>query len=116
MTAIGAWADMTERVSYVVTDGVSMNPVYHQGDLVFVVKADSYHVGQIAAYHGSSPGLKVLHRIISGDDAIGFTFKGDNNESIDPLKPTADKLIGHAALLVPKGGIWLRPLFGPTGL
>jgi signal peptidase I len=116
MAAIGAWAVMTERISYVVTDGVSMNPVYYQGDLVFVVKADSYHVGQIAAYHGSSPGLKVLHRIIRGDAATGFTFKGDNNESIDPLKPTADKLIGHAVLHIPKGGIWLSPLLGPNGL
>src|ERR1700712_1072388 len=113
MTAIGAWADMTERVSYVVTDGVSMNPVYYQGDLVFVVKTDSYHVGQIAAYHGSSPGLKVLHRIISGDGTNGFAFKGDNNQSIDLLKPTADKLIGRAVLHVPKGGIWLKPMLGP---
>jgi signal peptidase I len=116
MAAIGAWAVMTDRVSYVITDGVSMNPVYYQGDLVFVIKADSYHVGQIAAYHGSSPGQKVLHRIISGDDALGFAFKGDNNESIDPLKPTAGELIGRAVLHVPKGGIWLKPLLGPSGL
>ena len=116
MAAIGAWAISTDRVSYVITHGVSMNPVYHQGDLVFVVKVDSYQVGQIAAYHGSSPGQKVLHRIISGDDLTGFTFKGDNNKSIDPLKHTADKLIGRAALLVPKGGIWLSPLLGPSGL
>jgi signal peptidase I len=116
MTAIGAWAVISGQVSYVVTDGVSMNPVYYQGDLVFVVKADSYHVGQIAAYHGSRPGQKVLHRIIGGDDVAGFVFKGDNNESIDPLKPTADKLIGRAALHIPKGGIWLKPLLGPSGL
>jgi signal peptidase I len=116
MAAIGAWAVMTERVAYVVTDGVSMNPVYYQGDLVFVVKANSYHVGQIAAYHGSSPGLKVLHRIVSGDGTTGFSFKGDNNQSIDLLKPTADGLIGRAVLHVPKGGIWLKPLLGPSGL
>jgi signal peptidase I len=116
MTAFGAWAVMTERISYVITDGVSMNPVYYQGDLVFLVKADSYEVGEIAAYHGSGPGQKVLHRIIEGDDAVGFTFKGDNNESIDPLKPRADKLIGRPLLHVPKGGIWLKPLLGPTGL
>jgi hypothetical protein len=106
----------TGELSYVITQGVSMNPVYYQGDLVFVVKADSYRVGQIAAYHGSSPGLKVLHRIIGGDAVTGFAFKGDNNRSIDPLKPTADKLIGRAALHIPKGGIWLSPLLGPSGL
>jgi signal peptidase I len=116
MAAIGAWAVMTEHISYVVTDGVSMHPVYYQGDLVIVIKADSYHVGQIAAYHGARPGQKVLHRIISGDGDSGFAFKGDNNESIDPLKPTAGELIGRAVLHVPKGGIWLKPLFGPSGL
>jgi signal peptidase I len=116
MAAIGAWAVMTDRVSYVVTDGVSMNPVYYQGDLVFVLRADSYHLGEIAAYHGSVPGQKVLHRIIGGDRTSGFVFKGDNNQSTDPLRPTGDQLIGHAVLLVPHGGYWLKPLMGPTGL
>jgi signal peptidase I len=116
MTAIGMWAVMSERISYVVTDGVSMNPVYYQGDLVFVVKADSYRIGQIVAYHGAQPGQKVLHRILGGDDRTGFAFKGDNNTSVDPLKPTGHKLIGRAVLHVPKGGIWLKPLLSPTGL
>lgn len=116
MAAIGAWAILSGRISYVVTDGVSMNPVYYQGDLVFVLKADSYHVGEIVAYHGAVAGQKVLHRIIGGDDSTGFVFKGDNNDSIDPLRPTGDQLIGHAVLHVPKGGFWLKPLMGPTGL
>jgi hypothetical protein len=93
-----------------------MNPVYYQGDLVFVIKTDSYEVGQIAAYHGSSPGLEVLHRIIGGNAKTGYVFKGDNNPSIDSIEPTAKKVIGRAVLHVPKGGIWLSPLLSPTGL
>jgi signal peptidase I len=116
MAAIGAWAVMTEQLSYVVTDGTSMNPVYYTGDLVFVTKADSYHVGQIAAYHGQSPGQRVLHRIIGGNGSTGFVMKGDNNESIDPLHPRAEEMIGRAVLHVPHGGIWLKPLLGPSGL
>ncbi|WP_433297712.1 DUF5305 family protein [Actinoplanes sp. CA-030573] len=116
MAAIGAWAIGTNRVSYVVTQGISMNPVYYEGDLVIVVKANSYKVGEIAAYHGSSPGLKVLHRIVGGDPINGYVFKGDNNSSADVAEPTGDKLIGRALLHVPKGGIWLRPLLSPTGL
>ena len=116
MTAIGAWAILTGQVAYVITDGVSMNPLYQQGDLVFVVKDDSYHVREIAAYHDPGSGSRVLHRIISGDGVTGFAFKGDNNESIDPFKPTADQLIGRAVLHVPKGGLWLSPLLGPSGL
>jgi signal peptidase I len=116
MAAIGAWAVMTDRVGYVVTDGKSMNPVYYEGDLVFVVKADSYHVGQIAAYHGESPGQRVLHRIIGGNGSSGFVMKGDNNESIDPLYPKLEEMIGRPVLHVPHGGVWLKPLMGPSGL
>jgi signal peptidase I len=116
MAAIGAWAVMTDRLSYVVTDGTSMNPVYYTGDLVFVAKVDSYHAGQIVAYHGQSPGQRVLHRIIGGNGSTGFVMKGDNNQSIDPLKPTAAEMIGHAVLHLPHGGIWLKPFLGPSGL
>src|SRR3954451_11351891 len=100
MAAIAAWTVLTGQISYVVTHGMSMNPVYYQDDLVVVVKSDSYQVGQVAAYHGSGPGVKVLHRIIGGDETSGYIFKGDNNQSIDVVKPqpTADKLIGRAVL------------------
>lgn len=115
VAAIGAWAVATHQVSYEITHGVSMHPVYHQGDLVFLARANSYQVGEIAAYHAANNGPVVLHRIIDGNDS-SFTFKGDNNESIDVDKPSADQLIGQAVLHVPKGGYWLGPLLSPTGL
>ncbi|MFC3741908.1 DUF5305 family protein [Paractinoplanes deccanensis] len=107
---------MTERIAYVVTSGISMNPVYYQNDLVIVMKADSYHVGQIAAYHGDVPGQRVLHRIIGGSGSAGFVLKGDNNESIDPKTPTTEEMIGRAVLHIPKGGTWLKPFLGPSGI
>lgn len=116
VAAIGAWAVKTERIGYVATVGTSMNPVYHEGDLVFVVKADSYQVGQIAAYHGDVPGQRVLHRIIGGNGSAGFVMKGDNVQSTDPLTPTTEEMIGRAVLNVPRGGVWLKPLMGPSGL
>ncbi|MCM4076973.1 DUF5305 family protein [Paractinoplanes hotanensis] len=116
MAAIGAWAISTGRVSYVITHGVSMNPVYYQDDLVVILKADSYRVGQIAAYPGSGADLEVLHRIIGGSASSGFVFQGDNNTSVDAERPTADQLLGRAVLHVPKGGVWLKPLLSPTGL
>jgi signal peptidase I len=115
MAAIGTWAIGTERVSYVVTNGISMQPLYHAGDLVVVVKADSYETGQIAAYHGAR-GLKVLHRIVGGDPDSGFIFKGDNNPNNDRQRPTADQMIGRAVLHIPQGGTWLRPMFSPSML
>ncbi|MFC4065588.1 S24 family peptidase [Actinoplanes subglobosus] len=115
MAAIGTWAAMTKQVTYIRTYGVSMNPVYYEGDLVFVRKSESYEVGQIAAYHGVG-GVQVLHRIIGGDARNGFVFKGDNNDSTDEVYPTAEELIGRAVLHVPHGGTWLQPVLSPTGL
>ena len=116
VAAIAAWAVGTDRASYVVTYGVSMHPVYHQDDLVFVIKDDTYGIGDIAAYYGTTNGLRVLHRIIGGDATTGFVLKGDNNQSTDVVFPTADEMIGKAVLHVPNGGIWLKPLLGPQGL
>jgi signal peptidase I len=114
MAAISAWAIGTGRISYTITHGVSMNPVYYQNDLVFVVKSPEYHVGEIAEYR-SRTGIEVLHRIIGGDSLNGFVFKGDNNQSTDTLTPTAEQIIGRALLHVPQGGVWLKPILSPTG-
>ncbi|MEU4158796.1 S24 family peptidase [Actinoplanes sp. NPDC026670] len=116
MAAIGTWAISTHRVSYVITRGVSMQPTYSQGDLVFVIKSHSYESGQIAAYHSPDGTFEVLHRIIGGDADSGYVLKGDNNAAVDPPKPTAAQIIGKAVLHIPKGGTWLQPILSPTGL
>ncbi len=110
-----AGAILLARIAVVVTSGVSMNPVYYQGDLVVVAKADSYQIGQIAAYPVPGKKIVALHRIIAGD-ASGFTFKGDNNQSIDPYRPTADQIIGGAVLHIPHGGQVLQFLTNPIAL
>ncbi|MEU4559058.1 DUF5305 family protein [Actinoplanes sp. NPDC023936] len=115
MAAIGAWAVSTHRLSYVITHGVSMNPTYYADDLVFLIKFDSYEVGQIAAYHGFG-GIETLHRIIGGDALTGYVLQGDNNPAVDAIEPTANELIGRAVLHVPNGGFWLKPLLSPTAL
>jgi signal peptidase I len=94
----------THRVAHVVTNGVSMQPTYFAGDLVIVAKAPAYRVGDIAAYRVPGRKTLVLHRIIDGDARRGFTFKGDNNQSIDPYTPRSDELVGRAVLHVPKVG------------
>ncbi len=103
------------QIAVVVTNGVSMNPVYYEGDLVVVAKGDSYQVGQIAAYPVPGRGFLALHRIIAGD-ASGFTFKGDNNQSIDPYHPTADQIVGGAVLHIPHGGQVLEFITNPVAL
>ena len=103
------------QAAVVVTHGVSMNPVYYQGDLVVVERASSYQIGDIVAYRLPSNGELVLHRIIGGDVA-GFEIKGDNNQSIDPIQPAGDAIIGRAVLHVSQAGTWLKSLTSPPVL
>jgi len=109
LAVLAAGAVATGQAAFVVTHGVSMNPVYYQGDLVIVARKPSYQVGQIVAYQLPTRHLVVLHRIIGGD-ASGYVFKGDNNQSIDAAKPPASQLIGRAVLHIPHAGrCSLRP-------
>src|SRR6185437_3743445 len=69
--------------TYVVTDGISMHPRIHTGDLALVRPASSYHVGDIVAYRNPELHVVVLHRIHSISPSGRYRFKGDNNCWID---------------------------------
>jgi signal peptidase I len=108
-----AWSGVTHRVAYVVTNGVSMQPLYHAGDLVVLAKKDSYHVGDIVAYRAED--IIVLHRIIDGHSNAWIT-QGDNNESVDAPRPTTSDMLGRAVFHIPQGGTWLSRLLSPPVL
>ena len=110
-----AGALITGLISVVVTSGVSMNPVYYQGDLVVVARADSYQVGEIVGYSIPGKNFVALHRI-TGEDADGFVMKGDNNQSIDPYHPNSSQIVGHAVLHIPQVGRWFQILTSPVAL
>ncbi len=103
-------AQLGGTTTYVTTHGISMQPRFHTGDLALVRPADDYRVGQIVAYRSTVLRRVVLHRIIArhGDR---YTFKGDHNTFVDPIRPGGDELIGALWLRVPRGGAilsWLR--------
>ena len=95
----------------VVTDGTSMLPSHHAGDLVVVGRAGYYDIGDVVAYRDDGSGAVVLHRIIGGDE-YGFDLRGDNNTSVDLSHPTADDLIGRQLLHVPRVGVVFRSRVG----
>lgn len=105
----------TGTAALVITHGVSMEPVYRQGDLVVVLERPAYETGDIAAYSRPGHAEVVLHRIVGGD-ARGYTFKGDNNASVDPTTPSVDQLTGRAVLHLPQAGLWFQRLTGPPAL
>ena len=99
--------------TYVVTHGVSMEPRFHSGDLAIVRPAGQYRVGDVVAYHSSLLRLVVLHRIVAIHNGH-YTFKGDNNNFLDPVQPTRDELVGKLWLHVPRGGVVLAWLHTPV--
>lgn len=103
------------QAGIVITHGVSMNPVYYQGDLVVVARASSYSIGDIAAYNLPDRDEVALHRIVGGDDEA-FILKGDNNPSNDALTPRGADLVGRALIHIPQGGLWLGTLTSPPVL
>jgi signal peptidase I len=97
---------------YVVTDGVSMQPRFHTGDLALVRAAADYRVGEIVAYRSRELRTIVLHRII-GLDGNRYVFKGDNNDFVDPEHPARSQLVGRLWLHVPGVGARLQSLRSP---
>jgi signal peptidase I len=98
--------------SYVVTHGISMEPRFKTGDLALVKPASQYKVGDVVAYHSSLLHIVVLHRIYAIHNGR-YTFKGDNNDFLDPVQPTRADLIGKLWLHFSHGGIFLTALHTP---
>jgi signal peptidase I len=97
---------------YMITHGISMEPMLHTGDLVLVRPSDDYKVGQVVAYHSTLLHTVVLHRIIRIADGR-YTFKGDNNDFVDPTHPTRALLVGRMWLHIPHGGTVLNWVHTP---
>jgi signal peptidase I len=79
--------------SYVMIDGNSMEPTFHTGDLVILVKASAYNVGDIVAYQDPTLKAHIIHRIIGIQDER-FIMKGDNNGWIDSTHPLLSEVLG----------------------
>ena len=101
------------RTSYAVTYGISMEPHFHHGDLVVLRRQSSYSVGEVVAYHSPDLRRTVLPRIIAIHDGR-YTFKGDNNNFVDPEHPTNADLVGAEWMHVPRVGNWLGALHDPV--
>jgi signal peptidase I len=98
--------------SYVVTDGISMEPRFHGGDLVLVRSQSHYGIGEIVAYRSRAFHTIVLHRIV-GRAGARYVFKGDNNNFVDFEHPAGSQLIGSLWLHIPGAGAQLRSLRSP---
>jgi len=89
--------------TYTATDGNSMEPMFHKGDLALTRPASSYQVGDVVLYISPTLHRPVLHRIIAIQNGHYF-FKGDNNSFVDPGYATRNELSGRLWLHVGGGG------------
>ncbi|HET7386935.1 MAG TPA: S24/S26 family peptidase [Nocardioidaceae bacterium] len=105
-TAVGGPA------SYVVTDGTSMLPHFVADGLVITRKRQSYHTGEVVAYHNKKLHEVVMHRIVARD-GDRFVFKGDNNHFRDRYHPTKAELVGKEWVYWPGAGRYLKMLRNP---
>ena len=97
--------------SQIMVSGTSMLPTLQPGDLVLLRKARSYAVGDVVAYP-SPDGPLVIHRI-RGRNGEEFTFKGDNNNFVDPWTATSEQIAGKQLLALPRVGAYLSGLRAP---
>lgn len=108
---------------YRVISSGSMEPVYYQGDVVFIKKVDPYQlvVGDIIVFNADGGGIPIVHRIIEiveEGDTLYFVTKGDSNSFQDtyyhPLKGVPEsEIVGKPVFKIPKVGwlsIWFRRL------
>jgi signal peptidase I len=105
---------------YVSVRGVSMEPRYHSGDLVLVLPAPAYQIGDIVAYRVPAgeigAGIVVIHRIVGGSPSAGFVMRGDSNPDPDDWHPRTGAIVGKAWIVLPRAGAVLEWLHDPLVL
>lgn len=105
--------------TYVVVTGQSMEPTFHDGDLIVLRAADSYDVGEVVTFpvpEGTpGSGALIIHRITGGSEAA-FTIQGDNNPHADEWTPGEADILGAEWFLIPQGGVLLRGMMNPAML
>ena len=101
--------------SYAIIDGNSMEPTFHTGDLVVLVKASNYEVSDIVAYKDPQMNAHIIHRIIGIQDEQ-FIMKGDNNGWIDTTHPLQSDILGKKYLHLPKMGKWVKWIRVPVNM
>ena len=100
--------------SYVIVDGVSMEPTYEDSDLVVAYERDTYAVGDVIVYDAPiNHQFNVIHRIIERTDG-GFVTQGDNRDEVDGWIAPDEEIYGAALFHIPNGGAIVNFLRQPT--
>jgi len=106
-------------MSYVIVQGHSMEPTFHDGDLVLAKSSAGYKRGDIIAFRVggefNDPAM-VIHRIVGGNGSKGFVTKGDNRPRTDPWNPKTSNVVGRAVFHIPYAGSIANDIRQPWAL
>jgi signal peptidase I len=113
-----AWAvlappELGGSTRYVITEGSSMEPKLHAGDLALVRERTTVGNGDVVLYEHPRMEAHVLHRIVR-ESGGRYVLKGDNNDFLDDVRPTADAIEGKLWVTLPNVGsaiLWAREPF-----
>lgn len=95
----------------------SMAPAVRVGDLVILRPADpsALEVGDVVLFRDDG-GARVLHRIVAGTPAEGWTTQGDANAAMDSGVVHSEDVEGELAFRIPRAAAALSGLRGPVGI
>ena len=113
--AVATWAFLAPpalggSTRWVVTQGSSMEPMLHAGDLALVRAGGDVERGDVVLYEHPRLGAHVLHRIVRVEGGR-YVLKGDNNGFVDDVRPSADTIDGRLWVTLPRAGallMWMR--------
>lgn len=100
--------------TYLILIGNSMEPKFHQGDLVVLRQQRDYQIGDIVAYEYPELGT-VFHRIVDVDNGK-YVMQGDNNDFLDPYTPAPEEVLARFWLHLPNAGKVMKFLRSPMVL
>lgn len=116
--AVAVWpASLGGAANFVVVRGHSMEPTYHQGDLLYARNDQSFSVGDVAVYRipkgKPGAGALVVHRIKRRMPDGTYLMQGDNKPAPDDVTPSAQDLVATPLFDLggwPTRGLILAPI------
>lgn len=106
------------QLTFTIVSGKSMEPAFHTGDLVVLLRASKYEIGDVVTYSVPEKpytSYNVVHRIIDQLPDGRFVIRGDNRDANDPWLIGNSDIHGKQVLLVPKAGFVLVFFSSPIG-
>ncbi len=101
--------------SLIVVSGVSMEPTYHDGD-VLIVHDMHAEPGDVIAFRVPGREGQIVHRVVERRSDGRLLVQGDNRETPDLPLPSDADVIGVAVVQIPFGKQLLRLATDPLVL